>query len=170
MTELVYERWKDFALRMARTCFRWHRRPTSEWIIEQVELVFNCIDQDDRKSIVNWDHSDDGEICISDHVTEILGQYGPSERPENEDREMLAWEQYDQQWLGPIHCCVRAGLDMASAPSAGVLGFTAGDLRRMYPEGVPDWISHPGEKWSYWLTDQQNGVFAEMPDDMALVL
>ena len=24
----------------------------------------------------------------------------------------------------------------------GVVGFTAGDIRRMYPEGVPDWVKN----------------------------
>lgn len=24
----------------------------------------------------------------------------------------------------------------------GVMGFTAGDLRRMYPKGVPDWVKN----------------------------
>ena len=31
-------------------------------------------------------------------------------------------------------------LDVASEPSAGVVGFTVGDLRKMYPEGIPQWI------------------------------
>ena len=35
----------------------------------------------------------------------------------------------------------------------GVLGFTAGDIRRMYPEGVPDWVAH-GE----WETIDVKGV------------
>lgn len=36
---------------------------------------------------------------------------------------------------------------MAVAPSAGVLGFTAGDLRRMYPEGVPNWVKGDVQEW-----------------------
>jgi hypothetical protein len=29
-----------------------------------------------------------------------------------------------------------------------VVGFTLGDLRRMYPEGLPDWIARPyGDPW-----------------------
>lgn len=39
-----------------------------------------------------------------------------------------------------MRCCIRAGLDMAAEPSGGVLGFTAGDVRAMYPEGVPEWM------------------------------
>jgi len=77
----------------------------------------------------------------------------------------------DEQFCGPVTCCIRAGLDMASAPSGGVIGFTAGDIRRMYPEGVPDWITGGKDcRWSYWLKDELNGTFAEMPESAALVL
>ena len=44
--------------------------------------------------------------------------------------------------LSPVACCVRAGFDCAVKPSMGVLGFTAGQIRRMYPEGVPDWVTN----------------------------
>jgi len=38
-------------------------------------------------------------------------------------------------------CCIRAGFDVAVSQSAGVLGFTAGDLRRMYNGVVQDWTT-----------------------------
>jgi len=59
-----------------------------------------------------------------------------------------------ERWLGPVHCCVRAGLDLAYSPSMGVLGFTVGDLRKMYPEGVPDWVKGDVE----WETIPVTGV------------
>jgi len=60
---------------------------------------------------------------------------------------------------------------MAVSPSAGVLGFTAGELRKMYPEGVPDWVTGgPEHYWSYWMHNETNGTFNEMPDSAALVL
>ena len=87
-----------------------------------------------------------------------------------DDIDQLWYDQWSDQWGGPVCCCIRAGLDMACGPSAGVLGFTAGDLRRMFPEGVPDWCFPPGERLHYWLTDELNGTFAELPDDAQLVL
>jgi len=39
-----------------------------------------------------------------------------------------------------VSCCFRAGLDVASSPSAGVLGFDVGMLRRMWPRGVPAYV------------------------------
>ena len=54
----------------------------------------------------------------------------------------------------PVRCCLRAGLDCACEPSMGVMGFTAGDIRRMYPEGVPDWVKGKPE----WETVGVKGV------------
>src|SRR5688500_1584777 len=59
MTAEQYERWKDFALRMARTCFRGSRRPTTAWIVEVVEDFFGSLSEEDIPCIVNWDNSDD---------------------------------------------------------------------------------------------------------------
>lgn len=48
-----------------------------------------------------------------------------------------------ERFGGPVHACVRAGLGVAikGGSGMGVLDFTAGDIRRMYPEGVPEWIA-----------------------------
>jgi hypothetical protein len=74
---------------------------------------------------------------------------------------------------GPVRCCVRAGMDLASAPSAGVVGFTVGDLRRMYPEGVPGWITSEFFRGSPFetLPDGAEPVdFAAIPDEAGVWL
>jgi hypothetical protein len=86
------------------------------------------------------------------------------------EAEYLAFEQWEDQWGNPIRCCVRAGLDVASSPSAGVVGFSAGDVRTMYPEGVPSWVFAPDEQLQHWLSGVLNGLFCELPDDARLVL
>lgn len=282
MTELQFERWRDFALRMARTCYAVSRRPSCDWIVGLVEEFFDLLDDADIPCIVDWDNSTDypegnphfgreyslswcgcdgyrhthgkpnpqceecngsglhhalyRAQCAGDMVTMFLDDYAvgwvkcrvcssddelryeprlgaatgkyrvvcfkdedvdfsdpgcdcpgghesayeASQCPKwlkkrdamcrCDEVSALASEQWDQQWGGPVHCCIRAGLDCASAPSAGVLGFTAGDLRRMYPEGVPDWISQPGQNWFYWPSNEENGTFADMADSAAVVL
>lgn len=128
---------------------------------------------------------------VCDVVTEFLGSYRCNDRCKRcrhriwcrrfecalcerdcicDNIEHAIYEQWDEQWGGPVRCCIRAGLDFASAPSAGVLGFTAGDLRRMYPRGVPKWVMPPGERLHYWLSDKVNGTFAELPDSAGIVL
>jgi hypothetical protein len=236
MTPDQYERWEDFARRMARTCFLANRRPTSWWIEEVVQEFFDGFAADDIPCVVNWDRSveypegnprrereyqqtyccchgkrrkgqdERGKVsvipdpdcpechgsgvhrawmqpwCVSDMVSEHLDGYRgyvPGCRAcrtyadEMECRcdeiEHLYYEQWDDQWGGPVHSCIRAGLDFASEPSLGVLGFTAGDLRRMYPEGVPDWVFAPNERLEYWPSGDLNGVFAELPDTASMV-
>lgn len=39
-----------------------------------------------------------------------------------------------------LKCCIRAGFDVAVAPSAGVVGFDAGMLRRMWDGPPPEWV------------------------------
>ena len=45
-------------------------------------------------------------------------------------------------YLSPVSCCIRAGCDCAVNSLGGVMGFTAGDVRRMYPEGLPGWVKN----------------------------
>ena len=41
-----------------------------------------------------------------------------------------------------VSCCIRAGMDFATTPSGGVLGFTVGDLRRMWKNrSLPKWVT-----------------------------
>ena len=271
MTHEQFDRWQDFALRMARTCYRNARRPNARWIEARVEEFFDAIDKDDIVCIVSWDHSTaypEGNPChgrennlsgcscngyryhhenhpnpqceechgtglhhrliecgcISDAMSEFLCEYEPRipqcqacsvERStyfyaEQADRRVQHWrrfiarnpnenavatylrdraakeaevaecrcdeleqmfaDQWDEQWGGPVRCCIRAGLDCASAPSAGVVGFNAGDVRRMYPEGVPDWVFPPDERLKFWLSDELDGTFAELSDSAGVVL
>lgn len=57
-----------------------------------------------------------------------------------EEREVAVRGAVEARWLDPVSACVRAGLDVASEPSAGVAGFTAGDVRKMYGGKVPGWV------------------------------
>ena len=95
-----FERWQDFALRMARTCWTNRTRPGRDWIVNAVQDFFAGIDRDNIACFRDWDNS------------------------------------------APY------------SPSMGVLGFTAGDIRRMYPEGVPDWVKGEPE----WETIGVKGV------------
>lgn len=195
MTHEQYERWKDFATRMARTCFKKYRRPPEAWIIKQVDSWFWWRDyQQDWGEYNSWDQ-DDHPLC--DHITEFYDGVFPMSgrckacehqwqyclaRLDNRECKLCEMDctcheksdacywQFEEQWLGPVNCCLRAGIDFACEPSAGVIGFTAGDVRRMYPEGVPEWVFPPDERLHYWLSDKINGTFAELPDSAGVVL
>ena len=181
MTPDQYKHWKDFAIRMARTCFKGQRRPCTRDIVGMVEEFFadidgynGCgIDQNDLVTIKNWDHpgeypegnpkkerecglnycgcngyrhknknqpDPDCQECNGRGVAyawikgpivcDIVSGYGEHWMPnywdtENESR----WDARHDRWCGPPSCCIRAGLDVAVAPSGGVVGFTVGDIR-----------------------------------------
>lgn len=202
-----YERWKDFASRMASVCFKRRRRPNSKEILASVEWFFARLSEDDLLCIVDWDNSErypkeskhyrrtyqascwhchgakksdcphgceeghiyryEGPYCVGDMCSENSEYWNPYYWADITDEQH---EKRQEQFCGPVTCCIRAGLDMAVSPSAGVLGYTAGDLRKMYTEGVPDWVTGGKDhRWSYWLEDEMNGTFAEMPDTAELV-
>ncbi|KKN41847.1 hypothetical protein LCGC14_0719070 [marine sediment metagenome] len=190
MTPEQYERWKDFSLRAAKTWYATSRRPSAAWVLETVEEFFDRLDESDVPLIRHWDHNDnypdrldrhgreDRPLCIGDQLTEFLWEWEPYHAVVDDDdyeirdeRERRAHEQWEEQWGGPVHCCIRAGLDMACAPSGGVVGFTAGDIRAMYPEGVPEWLFPSDEKLVYALSGgASSGTFSELPDDAPLWL
>lgn len=137
MTKLQYDRWCDFSMRMAQTAFKGFRRPNTKFIVGQVEFVLSCVDDEEWPHILDWDHSEGGRFFFCDHLSELQEHIVPGywSLPEGDrgDRKI-------DRWMSPIRCCLRAGLDIAVSPSAGVQGFTAGTIRKMYPEGVPEWI------------------------------
>jgi hypothetical protein len=209
MTHLQYRRFKIFALRMARTCFRDSAAPDTAWIVQHVQEFIRGLEPEDIPCIRSWDCSDpypEGSpyrrllrtyVCpcrYGDTYLNLPGSFQPdcpSCRGTGEAQEFAApsclgdifsgwktetfyyslrdymtdaeWERHwqlreseaddadeededlvtdvEDRWAGPVASCVRAALDVASEPSAGVLGMTAGDVRRMYaPKPVPRWV------------------------------
>ena len=212
MTPEQFTIWKDFALRMARTCFEKRRRPDAKWIAESVEDFLDGFNVEEIFTIEDWNNSgrySDGRrehqtsYCCCDgrrykndgkplsDCPECHGcgvhkdfQYGPlicdsMTEWKNEAiyyrlrslctyRELARLERYREwwsherlgcywevahdilerriidHWADPVACCVCAGLGAAvkGGSGAGVLGFTAGQIRKMYPEGVPDFVKN----------------------------
>ena len=54
-TEIKNQRWIDFSLRMAKTCYRHSQRPSLEWIISSINAVFETI-HDDLSLYESWDN------------------------------------------------------------------------------------------------------------------
>lgn len=133
MTPEQYERWKDFSLRMALDAFPGATEERRKKMARSIECFFDWYDNEDVSQIVDWDSGPD---YICDQVENHLNRYRHYRYNERTGEET----EHRNRFANQVSCCIRAGLDLASSPSAGVLGFTVGDLRRMYPEGVPDWV------------------------------
>lgn len=166
MTLEQYERWKDFALRMAKATISLRRRaPSRATVIENIKDFFECrMEPDDWQWVQNWDHNHDNPadpdgrrygMSVSSHIREMAEDWIPNYH----GLSARAFERAESRWAGPAQCCIRAGLDVAVAPSAGVAGFTVADIRRMYPEGVPDWV-----KTFFEPTQEDKRTFDQLQD------
>lgn len=163
MTQEQYDRWKDFALRMARTCFNRRRNPGPKDILARVQQFFEWVEDgchagdfaDYLPTIESWDHCTDWSQETKDShqakwkfplqdpqpVCDFVADMAEYWIPGYWSIPDAKYEAVRERWLDAPSACIRAGLDMACEPSAGVVGFTVGDLRRMYPEGVPSWLT-----------------------------
>lgn len=132
------QRWKGFSIRMARRGWPDITLARRKKIENRIIDFFDCriLAGGNEKNgtwrkIHDWDSGDDSEyVCdhVSDFFDDILGN-----KPGLDGA-------YTTKFLNQITCCIRAGIDCAVLPSGGVLGFNVGDLKRMYPKGIPEWI------------------------------
>lgn len=139
--------------------------------------------------IQSWDHTDSHPTYRNQYGHQTNGPYVCDIVSEMEEHfnpyywsDHSKYMRWNELWWSRVQCCIRAGIDMASEPSMGVMGFTAGDLRHMYDGDVPDWIfgneklevQHwkgvipgvglvPGER-------TLNGTFASLPDSAPIWL
>lgn len=141
MQELQFTRWKEFAVRMAEHCYPKATAARKEKILAAVKDYFFWREyQQDWKEYTDWDGN--GDDCIlSDDVDEFFDKYRHYSRKE----ECITGDFYNQ-----VTCCIRAGFDVAVKQSGGVLGFTAGDIRKMWDGVVPEWIK------DHWETPFDN--------------
>lgn len=154
MTRTQFRRWYSFAIRMAR--HGWpemteRRRKKLVWWVEYCLEVL----EEDYKEITDWDSE---PIYVCDRMSGLLEAEHYHDRIDRRGY----YHPHRNRFLGQVESCVRAGLDVACEPSAGVLGFTVGDLRRMYPRGLPAWIAG-------WFTEP-GPITAETPDALGVWL
>jgi len=154
MTRTQYRRMRTFALRMATVAIGGAR-----W---QAEVRAHVSELTYRLSQPNWCHystirdyctpeptpGDDGTVgfalrhprpILCDAVADYLWNHRLLYEKEFADG---SCEIIESKRANAIECCIRAGCDLATEGD-GVLGFTAGDLRRMWPKRrtLPAWIS-----------------------------
>lgn len=142
MNTLQYERWKELSLGLARS-YRTLTPRRYKLLLEEVE---NCIDWvvcNGLDTVEDWDSSvriderlyyESAGTRVDDYLWQ--NRYEFDRAYSNGHVELVCGR------FGDMLCaCVRAGFDMAVAPSAGVIGFTVGDLRDVFDGDIPDWIA-----------------------------
>lgn len=186
MTPEQFGRWKDFACRMARhayPCYREANRKKIEGFVRDFFWTYFDGQSETISGTDSWDQGPDVYVCdlMSDYETDGIdvawrcpgdrvADFLDAAAAETFESAYKGWQGEDRDdfwryrrksiWCDRVRCCVRAGLDVVAEPSAGVVGFRVGDLRRMYPEGLPDWVAG-------WF---EAPITAETPDDMGVWL
>jgi hypothetical protein len=218
VTEEQFERWRDFALRMARTLYAdgdGEFDPSLKWILRELRDFFTELKgQGIVPCIRDWDNCDsypeghslaghdpitrqpNSPLCLPDMLREgydegwVWGVATDRERKVRDfcyrkwtpwllEMESVLYQMVRDRWLDAIETCLRAGIDFATEPSMGVVGcFTTGDLRRMYPKGVPGWIKgdppwiiaivHPVPGIGFRAEQVGESPFDDLPDEARL--
>lgn len=142
MTRKQFRRMKVFALRMTNVAIgnRWRKV-----VRDHVEAVIDCRMEWCMDKIIDWDNGVfDPEYRRyweggGDIVSNYLWDHNLEREKERRDGSV---EVVDTGIGIAVSCCVRAAMDMATEPSGGVLGFTVGDLRKMWNRStLPKWVT-----------------------------
>lgn len=162
MNKIQLRRWGDFSIRMS--LHGWSPKETArkehqQIVIPSVGGFFDHIKHDYADDIIRIESWDDtrtdrsirdqwGHHPIGPYVCDIMSIYLTDDNPfhywdpfDTDEQYEKAYECWDELWGSRIRCCIRAGIDMASSPSGGVVGFEKSSIEKMYPEGVPRWIT-----------------------------
>ena len=131
-------------------------RSLEHWEVEDKPLLAR---------IRSWDHTDRCGVCVAnrpeaerthnwyklntchcttlicDLVAEMEYDWNPYYYNQNGLEGGYRYRRWQERWADKVRCCLRAGIDVACEPSAGVLGFEVCDLRRMYRDAIPGWLN-----------------------------
>jgi hypothetical protein len=133
MSPKQYERWLRLSVGLARSGFQGITRKRRARLVFEVRNAIDWIVCNGLEWFEDWD-SDKGDGSVSSRLDNWLYDNGHKSEHYRTDREK------GNTFSNQIACCVRAGLDVAVAPSAGVIAFDVGDLQRACRGRIPDWV------------------------------
>jgi hypothetical protein len=150
MTKQQLARWKRLSLGLAKH----HGTMTDARRNRLCSAVEDCIDwivdSHDLDAIKDWDGCD-GSAYVCDDMSDFMWE----RRYEMERRGEMRYGRFGNM----VGMCVRAGFDLAVAPSVGVLGFCVSDLRKVFPRGIPTWVNRHFEEPITVATPDHMGVW-----------
>ncbi len=131
MTKLQYLRWKFFALQMAKHCFLEATEARRRKLYDELEGYLTWVGDDGWADGAEYTKFNSWDFDVSGHAESYFAQHY---------HEDFNGEERGNKFLNQIMCCLRAGVDVAVKPSGGVVGFTIGDVRRMFGNRLPQWV------------------------------
>ena len=132
MRQQEFDRFRDFAERMCK-----HARPnkTPNRLRRLWYEIERFIDTHRDYSFRGWSEGDYLCDCVADYFSEYGDHiYNPKR------------EEYDQnpvKFYNMLKTVLRSAINVTfpDVPDGGVIGFTVGDIRRMYDGEIPDWFA-----------------------------
>lgn len=131
------ERWEQASLGLARSAYPNLTPARQTRLLEDIESFIRVlVSEHGLDGIRDWD-ANGGGVYVGDELSEYLwdNRY-KQERWHKGDCEAVCGT-----FGTMLEACVRAGFDLAVNPSAGVLGFTVGNLREAFGGLLPDWVA-----------------------------
>lgn len=147
MTRKQFKRWREFSTRMAMHAYPDATEARTKKILWHVECFIDRMEHV-RKDTEDWD-GNKGEIYVCDWLMDFV------------DETMHVHEEWGREtkFESQVACCIRAGFDRAVYPSAGVIGFDVGMLRRMWDGKIPKWVTKGFEPPITAATPDSAGVW-----------
>lgn len=141
MNELQLDRWKKLSIGLARS-YSDLTKARKEKLISEVEECIDWVVCNGLETVEDWDSGiyENGRLAWGSASTRV-DDYLWDNRYEVERENKHGVEVVRGRFGDMLSACVRAGFDMAVAPSGGVVGFTVGDLRDIFEGAIPDWIA-----------------------------
>lgn len=140
MNELQLERWNQLSIGLARS----YKNLTPARMAKLLDEVECCIDYvvcNGLETVEDWDSGVRYGSGWHESVSTRVDTFLWDNRYEFERENKHGVEVVRGRFGDMLSACVRAGFDMAVAPSGGVIGFTVGDLRDSFDGEIPDWIA-----------------------------
>lgn len=191
MTIEQFKHWYWFSIRMAHRGWPGTRKPNARRLARLVHAFFDMnIEPDLLPRLEGWCDTDNSSLpedrfgheligpFLCDLMTTYLGDgtnpyYWRSGGEDHDDAPGARnYERWDESWGDRVRCCVRAGMKAGGGVEmAGVLGFSIGDLRRMYGGRLPQWLTD--QEWVVGPLDSSSGEVCDVskvPDGEKILL
>jgi hypothetical protein len=159
MKKIQINRANSFIKRLLRVCYQHRTAARRSRLLEEATGFFYY---NDCKSYESWDQKN--FICdyFSERFDEQHNHY--SYHYKGRQREEYIHE-HKNRFLDDLSCIVRLAINLVCPEQdvIGVVGFTPGELRQMYPRGIPAWLNK-----EYGTKEDGYQKLSEMPDDAVL--
>ena len=149
MNELQYNRWKQLSLGLARGYADLTPARKAK-LLDEVECCIDYVVCNGLETVEDWDMGvrygngfHERHESVGTRVDAYLwdSRYEFEREYKNGNIEVVRGRFGDM-----LVACVRAGFDVAVAPSGGVIGFTVGDLRDIFDGTIPEWVTEHFEE------------------------